>query len=113
MIDVEAHAIRPLRGGGHVTAVAPTEEAAAQAAAALEDALLRAGAWGRPTFEIVLIDEATHATLAETQAGLDGWDAALGVCRAARAQHGSPIVARLCNLDEGGATEWTEEDLAG
>jgi len=108
----ETYAIRHLSGGGHVTVTAATDAAAAASCAEYLAMAERAGAWGAPTFEVILIDAEGHTTLAAMEVGLEDWEAAERLCRDARGRHGAPIAARVCEVGTGRLVEWTEEDLA-
>lgn len=101
----------PIRGGGHVTVTADTDAAAAAACGEFLTMAETAGAAGPPTFQVILIDVKRHTTLAEMEVGLEDWDAAERLCRNARARHGAPIVARVCEMGTGHLLEWTEEHL--
>ena len=107
----EAYAIRRLSGGGHVTVTADTDAAAATACSEILAMAEMAGATGEPTFQVILIDASHHTTLAEMEVGLEDWEAAERLCRHARARHGAPIVARVCEIGTGHLLEWTEENL--
>jgi hypothetical protein len=107
----EAYAIRRLSGGGRLTVTADTDAAAATACGEFLTMAEMAGAAGAPTFQVVLIDAKRHTTLAEMEVGLEGWQAAERLCRHARARHGAPIVARVCEIGTGHLLEWIEENL--